>query len=36
MKNRIFVIKVLRYIAIILFLLSILVAVIKKWHSFAE
>lgn len=30
MKKRIFVIKVLRYIAIILFLLSLLVAVIKK------
>ena len=30
MKKRIFVIKVLRYIAIILSLLSLLVAVIKK------
>ena len=32
MKKRIFIVKVLRYIAIILFLLSLLVAVIKKWH----
>ena len=32
MQKRIFIIKVLRYIAIILSLLSLLVAVIKKWH----
>ena len=32
MKKRDFEIKVLRYIAIILFLLIILIVVIKKWH----
>jgi len=32
MKKRIFVIKVLRYITIILSLLTILVIEIKKWH----
>jgi len=35
MKKRIFVIKVLRYITIILSILTILVIEIKKWHSFA-
>lgn len=34
MKKRDFVIKVLRYITIILFLLIILIVVIKKWRSF--
>ena len=32
MKKRNFVIKVLRYITIILFLLIIMIVVIKKWH----
>ena len=32
MKTRNFVIKVLRYITIILFLLIIMIVVIKKWH----
>ena len=36
MKKRNFVIKVLRYITIILFLLIIMIVVIKKWHSFAR
>mgnify|MGYP004637781211 FL=1 len=32
MKKRNFVIKVLRYITIILFLLIVMIVVIKKWH----
>ena len=32
MKKRIFIIKILRYIAIILLLLTSLVIAIKKWH----
>jgi len=35
MKKRIFMIKILRYICIILLLLTFLVIEIKKWHSFA-
>jgi len=32
MKKRIFIVKVLRYIAIILLLFTLLVLAIKKWH----